>query len=1350
MKLQVDKLVLGPTKMGELTLVFTSGENSTLRNFYDLSQLKGRGGMGEMKNFEAESFTTTAYTEDGTKKWEVEGLMTPTVKPVTDGELIYGVRHGALLAVEKDSGKVKWESTDKPLGLPERKSGVETSLVRPWWRTWELRIVGSYVVAWDPDGDQLHSFSKADGTHVGVARFQKLGETQERMLIEDKGKLFYKERGQGTLKELTEKEAANPKGLQAHLTLGANTWSMVEDGTVYEVRQRTLMKKSAPGDKLYYVVSSKADTGQLGWVEMLTSVEPPVINKGKLYRLKTAEMGRMSSVVEAVDPTEGRVKSVDLSGMRISNMTPKMRIMNGGGILLGSQAALRISDMSLAWVNLKLSGSNRAVALGEKTIAVGPMLVQGETGEILGEMEAGEGFRWDEATESAEGDEVMAWGNTLTARGTSVTAQGRVVTFVPEAKRLETTKEERAAAAKREPMSPDKIEEAVWSSRVVPLPGSERWSLQEMVARWKFQATMNQEDAIGYLRERAGQPSRTVDGPFELIKMMRPYALQAANMEAYVQSMEKLDEEFPKSVLANSLKTEIDSAKAEIEKLEQGKKILEGLRGAKPDPSKDWPCARGTASMIGSTGEGVTLTATFKQKWSVKVGNTVDTGSLIMAVGDKVVALVERPGSLKVVEAADGKQLWETGGAMGAACYRGAVFVAGSHVEARDLGSGIVMWRAALTSTLGKHGCAIAAGKDMCVVSTGQELAAYAWDTGKILWRQPLAECDRLEMHGDYVVAGSSTDSWVKFLEAATGKELWSREVDSYAVYDKYLYGLRKERVEQGTQEIRLQRWEIFVDEGKGGVSAAVPLRGAVRRVPSPVVTKDALVIAFGGEVMAVGMNGTVIWKHDLPQYVGADMTVSPTTVFVGLEGGDLFAYDLTKPEGAEVGKFPLMGGAPAAMGNGVLYVLRRGDLVAMEGSAAPYTEDYLKKVREPQKLMAPAAKPTEPETPTTSVVKVKEGQFVKEDCITSVEGLVTAMEKPDTLPTAFEVLLDYGGYDVLKGPAEKYLLPLVETHKGQPVLAEHKDQPFGVEQAIALTNELVERGVPEAVPLLTGAVAGPTPLLAEPVSQGLKDADPTVYAPAILALCKQKAESLEMVMHYPAIRLLGKWGYQPAVPFLASLAENKKLDTPSRLECVQALGMYETGKTSEELLRVMQTKDTDSRLVQAAADMLARGGNPGFNALSTVLGSAAATVDARIIAAGALGKMGSDQACQFLLKTLASSGVPEQLRAECALNAGVTGKESVIETLTKMMNSTTVSTLIRNGCLNGLAATKKRAVVPRIINAIGSSADSRQFRRDAASQLLRSLTGVDLGPDKDKWVEWYNAQKDKPWKTGL
>ena len=250
--------------------------------------------------------------------------------------------------------------------------------------------------------------------------------------------------------------------------------------------------------------------------------------------------------------------------------------------------------------------------------------------------------------------------------------------------------------------------------------------------------------------------------------------------------------------------------------------------------------------------------------------------------------------------------------------------------------------------------------------------------------------------------------------------------------------------------------------------------------------------------------------------------------------------------------------------------------------------------------------------------------------------------------------------------------------------------------------------------------------------------------------MCKKGVAEAGWDLGSAPVKLFGYWRYQPAVAFLAEQAENTHADIRVRMECVQSLGMFENGRTTSELTKVMTTKGVDSRLVKAAADMLATGGVPGFRALGNVLNNPSATIESRTVAAEALGRSGTKQAAQLLQQQMGNGNLPEQLRADCAFNLGATGEESAISVLVKTMKTTNVPAMIQNACLHGLAASKRREVVPDIIDAILSDADNRQYRRDEASQLLRSLRGMDLGRDKEKWHQWYELQKDKPWKSGL
>ena len=362
-----------------------------------------------------------------------------------------------------------------------------------------------------------------------------------------------------------------------------------------------------------------------------------------------------------------------------------------------------------------------------------------------------------------------------------------------------------------------------------------------------------------------------------------------------------------------------------------------------------------------------------------------------------------------------------------------------------------------------------------------------------------------------------------------------------------------------------------------------------------------------------------------------------------------------------------------------------------------------------------------------------------------SLSRLVSSLTNKAVSPAAFEVLLDYADYQHFKRPAEKFLLtrPITRSDRAQV-------QILTAEQGTMLTRELVQRGISEAVPLLIQGVTGRFQLAAPAVALALQKGDPNVYAPRLLALCRKSLTEEDWGPRPEAIRLFGTWKYLPALPFLAEQIKNEKLRLEIRLACIRALGEYEGATATSYLSRVMTSKMNDYRLTRLAGEMLASAGPEGIKALGDVLTRKTAQSDARVLAAESLGKGGGNRSRVLLERVLRTTSAPDDVRAACALSLGLTGEESVIPVLVKVMRNPGSSGLVSNACLHGLAASKRRDAVGHLIDAIGSAADNRQFRRDTAAQLLQQLTGMKFGIDRDKWRQWYTAQKDKPWKTGL
>lgn len=1345
-QVQSDCLYLNPNACGSKIVVFTTSDPQTRQRLPEM--LRSGSGVTNMDVLAAEHFQTVAYERDGKQAWSVDGLFTPVVDPLLDGTTLYGVKGGALVAVNSKSGTVRWESKERPLVMPATRENVGDPIGRAWWKLWQLRVVGDNVIAWDPDGQDLHVFRKSDGAYVGLAHYAGLLDGQERVFLEKDGQPAYLVRGRGELQTLIAADLAQPDLLTQKLRLAANDTAVIQDGKLYELRRQVAVTERY----VYYLSASELDSGKFLWVYGVLTFKPaPVAAQGKLFRYERAA-GVRPEIVQVIDPANRKVDEIDLSKLGITAPVPQMAILDGTAVLLGSQAAMRASDYGIIWTNSSLDRQVEPAALGQ-LLRFGPCLVKAESGEVVGRMEIVPDFDWTTADVSGDDQDILVTSFAFQRQGTGNVPQGRLYCFtrrVPEQGPLAEEKPAEVIDTKHPTL--DQMDVLIWRSRVVPEPGSDRWELTRTIAAWKFQENHKPEDVVKYLAGYLEKPAHAAEGPYELVKMMKPYVQQTGDFTPYVQALEKLAKAYPNSGVAAEIKTDLDAAKAEIVVLEKGGQIIQKLQQKPTDPKQDYACARGTSALTGSNGVGVA--PPFADLWSQDVGGaTVE--SVVMPVADKVLCLNPRNNSLIVMAASGGKILSRLDRTYAAAVYRRVVYVVRQNVEAYDLETGSILWRVGAGIEERPRDVAIAAGQDLCIMSNGLMLRAYRWDTGKVQWQVDLTGRNQLEVQGEFLLAGSSHDPAVDLVDLQKGASRWSLKYDAYAAYDGYLYTVTRDKASGSTQDFKIERRLLASATPQWSIVEVLSGQSRGLTLHRPVLAGKDLVLAWGPNVLVLNAeDGSTIWKKGLQslQVVLTPPTVSAKIAYVGVRNGDLLGLDLTSNSGTELVTIPGGGVAAPAMADGVLYVLRSDRLLAMSGTKDPYPEDYIARLHAPTLREAGKAEPTATtSTPTATAVAparqsgiMTSGTFQTAAAAYGLDGLQSSLTDQLMGKGALALLIDYGDWSALKKPLGDYL--------GYNADSGATGRQLGQAEGTILVTEVVQRRIKEAVPIVVQGIQGKNRANAGAVLEALTRGDTNLYGPPLLTLCQESLKN-ENELRGPSIEtatLFGRWQYGPALAFLTSQMNDTSTQTDVRVACTRALGNYRQRAALTALSSQLVSMEADASIYTAASEALSQAGSEGAAELYSVITNTRTPPGGRRLSIRALANSNAPDAVEVLERCVANSSLPDDLRAVSAFSMGGTRRPGVMDTLLKHMNDKQMPPIVRNACLLGLGELRDRKVVPLLIEAMDGPADNGLFRRETAIMVLTRLTGATGNLTKQQWSDWYEANKDKPWRTGV
>lgn len=224
------------------------------------------------------------------------------------------------------------------------------------------------------------------------------------------------------------------------------------------------------------------------------------------------------------------------------------------------------------------------------------------------------------------------------------------------------------------------------------------------------------------------------------------------------------------------------------------------------------------------------------------------------------------------------------------------------------------------------------------------------------------------------------------------------------------------------------------------------------------------------------------------------------------------------------------------------------------------------------------------------------------------------------------------------------------------------------------------------------------------------------------------------------ALRQLGPAGVDAVI----AVFQNTEEETVFRVMAAQALGQIGDPRAFEPLLATFQEDDPTGWLGEAAAEALgALGDSRAFDPLMATLNDKDADEALREASAKALGYLGDLRAVESLIATFEETdpdGYEWPLQTSAAQALGELGDSRAVDAILKALKDYAIEygefqyAMVK--VLEQLG--DQRAAGPLI-----ALFDAEFFcAQDEAIEVLKTLTGQDLGEDPQRWKQWWEAQK--------
>jgi len=224
------------------------------------------------------------------------------------------------------------------------------------------------------------------------------------------------------------------------------------------------------------------------------------------------------------------------------------------------------------------------------------------------------------------------------------------------------------------------------------------------------------------------------------------------------------------------------------------------------------------------------------------------------------------------------------------------------------------------------------------------------------------------------------------------------------------------------------------------------------------------------------------------------------------------------------------------------------------------------------------------------------------------------------------------------------------------------------------------------------------------------------------------------------ALRQLGPAG----VDAVTAILQNTEQETVFRVMAAQALGQIGDPRAFEPLLATFQEDDPTGWLAEAAAEALGTlGDSRAFDPLVATLNDKDADEGLREASAKALGHLGDSRAVESLIATFEETdpdGYEWPLQTSSAQALAELGDSRAVDAILKALEDYAIEYWeFQYAMVKALEQLGDQRAAGSLIELFGAEFFCAQ---EEAIEVLRTLTGQDLGEDPERWKQWWEAQK--------
>ncbi|HUU42761.1 MAG TPA: HEAT repeat domain-containing protein, partial [Planctomycetota bacterium] len=715
-----------------------------------------------------------------------------------------------------------------------------------------------------------------------------------------------------------------------------------------------------------------------------------------------------------------------------------------------------------------------------------------------------------------------------------------------------------------------------------------------------------------------------------------------------------------------------------------------------------------------------------------------DQDDFIVPAESTVLVLVKRDDTLLALRSGDGELLWKREGVQNFVTYRGIVYVLGDDLRALMPDKGLTLWKKRLEEGGGRD-LPMTAGGDCIILSLGDQLLAFNWETGAEVYPLDAKFKDSLEVHGPVLLAVNSRTRETHAFEANSGVSLWVTELGAYDVFDGQIYALS---CDQDRERVQLRLARGSVTTGRLRVTDSYDLppdKNRIRTLPAPVVTADHIVAVCGRWLLLIEReSGKLIAKHEMDTDVNRPLVISPNCVYVIDAKRNLVAYDLRDNLNPSWRR-PTSGRAAVALGPATLYFLDKGELSALGGTDDRYDEKHLKA------MAAPTIEKPGDVAEAAREATVQPYRFEGAEAVFDRKGLVKQM----SLDTSRVTELSF--YELLYVGELRDWQEMIDESLSRMAPGERKTRMLSQEELRTLFAEVIQRHESGSTPLLRKMLNSRNRATVSMVLELMRTGSRSVYGPMLVRVFGDALKENDFITAGHCAQAVGSWRYEPGVSLLVKGLTDASVQPALRTDCANALANFE-GPEVISALRKVAREEIGGRnsLPPLCMGLLVGLGDKGIDAVTDVLKDSSAPEENRVKAADALARAKGREAVPALLAVLKSRGprASDALRAAAASSLGPLAKdnEEAFNALVDLMKDDKTDPYLRNACMNGLGLSGSIKAVPWLIRYLQDpGVDNHKFTRASAYQYLVQISGEKrIGVYKAKWQQWWDENKER------